>query len=638
MAVSADATAFLSPVEAVAMIGVLGIGAQWLAWRLQLPAIVLMSVAGLLIGPVSSLWLAQPIVDPQESFGEMFRPIVSLAVAIILFEGGLALKFSDLRDSGAAVRRLVFLGAPIAWALGTVVCYFFAGLGLGTAVLFAGILIVTGPTVIMPLLRQSKLGGRVGKALKWEGIVNDPVGALFAVAAFEILRVISSDQSAWMIIAQILFAAAFGTILGVATGIVLSRAFRNALVPEFLKAPVILICVLACYALAEAVKHEVGLVAVTAFGMALGNSKFASLQDMRRFKENIAVILISGVFVILTADLTVETIVSAFTWQTAAFLFGMLFLVRPATVLISTWGELSFKEATLIGWIAPRGIVAVAVSGFFATRLAVLAEESPSDLLRGADQISALAFAIVFVTVLAHGFTIGPLARYLKLARSKPAGVLLVGANAWTTGLAKTLKDSKVDVIMADTDLRRLRPAREVGISAFTGEVLSESAEHRLDHALFSTVLAVSANDYYNALVCRHFGPELGRDRTFQLSGSDKDGDTLGVPHSTRGRTLIRSGRGYDSLIRDHYRKWVFYKTELTEQYDLEKFRKDRPEADLIAEIRADGSIQFLGPERLPKGEIGSTIISFGPEMTPRVEEAPPSDGQPPSDPPLPTE
>ena len=597
MATAAETAALLSPVETVALIGVLGIGAQWLAWRLQLPAIVLMSIAGLIVGPISTLVLMglldhQPILDPNAAFSDLFRPIVSLAVAIILFEGGLALKLADLREAGAVVRRLVFLGAPIAWLLGTIVCYYFAGLGLGVAILFAGILIVTGPTVIMPLLRQSKLGGRVGKALKWEGIVNDPVGALFAVAAW---------------------------------------------VPEFLKAPVILISVLACYALAEAVEHEIGLVAVTAFGMTLGNSKFASLQDMRRFKENIAVILISGVFIILTASLSVETIISAFTWQTLAFLLGMLFLVRPITVLISTWGELKWKEALLIGWIAPRGIVAVAVSGFFAGRLVTLAEGG-SPLLAGAEQITALSFAIVFVTVIAHGFTIGPLARYLKLARSGPAGVLLVGANAWSTGLARVLKDAGVDVIMADTDLRRLRPAREAGISAFTGEVLSEAAEHRLDHAMFSTCVAVSANDYYNALVCRHFGPELGRDRTFQLSGSDKDGDTLGVPQATRGRTLMRSGRGYDSLIRDHYRKWVFHKTELTEKYNMQKFREDRPDAELIAELRPDGSIYFLGPERPAKGDIGARLISFGPEVAPKAATPPPTTGQPPADPPLPTE
>lgn len=636
MASPNDAALLLTIVETVAVIGLLGVGAQWLAWRLQLPAIVLMSVAGLLVGPAASFLFGQAIVDPELAFGELMRPIVSLAVAIILFEGGLALKFSDLKEAGPAVRRLVFFGGPLAWFLGTLVCYYIAGLGLGTAILLAGILIVTGPTVIMPLLRQSKLGGRAGKSLKWEGIVNDPVGALFAVFGFEILRVFYAEGSALAIVAWILFAATLGTFLGILSGVLLSRAFRNAWIPEFLKAPVILVSVLACYALAESIEHETGLVAVTAFGMTLGNTKFASLQEMRRFKENIAVLLISGVFIILTAALTVETIVSAFTWQTLGFLIGMLFFVRPVSVFLSTWGELKWKEAALIGWIAPRGIVAVAITGFFAQRLAGLVTDD-TPLLAGAERISALAFAIVFVTVIAHGFSIGPLSRRLGLARSGPAGVLIVGANPWSVGLAKELKAVGVQVIMADTDLRRLRPAREAGIQAFTGEVLSESAELRLDHALFSTCLAVSANDYYNALVCRHFAPELGRDKTYQFSTSDKEGDHLGVPDSTRGRTLIRSGRGYDSLIRDHYRKWVFHKTELTDVYTMSKFREDRADADLIAEIRPDGSVHFLGPKRPGKGEVGTVILSFGPEIAAKTPTPEPTEGQPPANPDLPT-
>ena len=642
MAGPEQATTLLSAVETVAVIGVLGIGAQWLAWRLQLPAIVLMSLAGLLVGPAAAFMFETPLIAPAEVFGEMVRPIVSLAVAIILFEGGMVLKFADLRDAGATVRRLVFFGGPISWALGTIVCWQIAGLGLGTSILFAGILVVTGPTVIMPLLRQSKLGGKVGKALKWEGIVNDPVGAMFAVVSFEIIRVLSSEGSPYMTVAAIFLAILIGTVLGIVSGIVLSMAFRNAWVPEFLKAPLILVSVLACYALAEYVEHETGLVAVTAFGMTLGNSKFASLQEMRRFKENIAVLLISGVFVILTANLSPATIVSAFTWQTLGFLIAMLFVVRPLAVYISTIGVLNWREAALIGWIAPRGIVAVAVSGFFAQRLTELLRDDPSDqikdLLAGAEQVSALAFAIVFVTVIAHGFSIGPLSRRLKLAKSGPSGVLMVGANPWSVGLAKELKASNVDVIIGDTDLRRLRPAREAGIQAFTGEVLSEAAEARLDHALFSTCLAVSANDYYNALVCRHFAPELGRDKTYQLSTSDKEGDHLGVPDSTRGRTLIRSGRGYDSLIRDHYRKWVFHKTELTDVYSLERFREDRPDADIIAEIRSDGSVQFVGPKRDVRGETGTVLISFGPEIKEKVKTPEPTDGQPPEDPALPTD
>ncbi len=635
MAVNGDTAALLSPVEAVALIGVLGIGAQWLAWRMQWPAIVMMSAAGLIFGPLSALLFGIPVLSPDETFGDLLRPIVSLAVAIILFEGGLVLKVHDLREAGSTVRRLVFIGGPVTWLLGTLVCYYLAGLGLGTSILFAGILVVTGPTVIMPLLRQSKLGGRVGKALKWEGIVNDPVGALFAVAAYEVLRVLSAEQSALSIIGWILFAAVSGVVIGIALGKFLSAAFRNAWLPEYLKAPVILISVLACYAGAEAIEHEIGLVAVTAFGMTLGNSKFASLQDLRRFKENIAVILVSGVFVILTANLTIETIVSALNLQTALFLVGMLFVVRPLSVAISTWGELKPKEMFLTGWIAPRGIVAVAVSGFFASRLATLGDGS-SDLLRGAEQIVPLAFAIVFTTVIAHGFTMGPLSRKLKLAHSGPQGVLLVGANIWSVGLAKILKEAGVNVMMADTDLRRLRPAREAGISVYTGEVLSESAEHRMDHSLFAFCAAVSANDYYNALVCRHFGPELGRDRTFQLSTSDNEEDFLGVPRASRGRTLIRSGRNYDGLIRDHYKKWIFHKTDLTEKYDFETFKKERPDADLIAEIRADGTIAMIGPDRPARGEIGSRIISFGPDVAEKKAPIEVTDGQPPADPELP--
>lgn len=633
---AAETTTVLTTIEAVALIGTLGLGAQWLAWRLQLPAIVLMAAAGLIVGPLCALAFGHPLLEPSETFGDLMRPMISIAVAIILFEGGLVLKWSDLRDSGAAVRRLVFIGAPVAWVLGTLVCYFIAGLGLGTSILFAGILVVTGPTVIMPLLRQSKLGGRVGKSLKWEGIINDPVGVLFAVGAFEVLRVIVAGESALGVLGWIAFAVLIGVVLGVGSGYALSTAFRKAWIPEFLKAPIILAAVLACFAISESIEHETGLVAVTAFGMTLGNSRFAALQEMKRFKENIAVILISGVFVMLTADLTPSVMAQAIGWQTLGFLIGMLLIVRPLQVWLSTLGEFNWREAALVGWIAPRGIVAVAISGFFANRMVALQSETGSDLLRGAEQMIPLAFAIVFVTVIAHGFTIRPLAQLLKLAKSGPAGVLIVGANPWSSGLAKVLKDAGVGVVIADTDLRRLRPARELGITAFTGEVLSEAAELRLDHALFSKVVAASPNDDRNSLVCSHFGPELGRDAIFQLSSGEKDVDLLGVREASRGKHLIRKGRNYDGLVRDHYRNYVFAKTELSDVYTLETFLKHRPDADLIAEVRKDGECTFLNDERQPKGEAGNVIISFGPDVSakdsPRTEPI----AQPPSDPDLP--
>ena len=600
---------------ACALIGSLGLGAQWLAWRLQAPAIVLMSLAGLTVGPLWSVIFGNPLLSPQATFGDVFRPIVSLAVAVILFEGGLVLKFENLREAGAAVRRMIFIGGPLAWIMGTIAAYYAAGLDWASAVVFAGVMVVTGPTVIMPLMRQSKLGGRPAQFLKWEGIVNDPIGALFAVASFEIIRVASQGESIIGAGIWIIAAAALGTMLGVAFGWGMSKAFREGWTPEYLKAPLILASIVLCYALAELIEKEIGLVAVTAYGMTLANSKLAGLTELQKFKEDIAVLLVSGVFVMLTADLTPAIISQAINWNTLAFLMCMLFVVRPLSVWISTYGTLNRKEAILLGWIAPRGIVAVAVSGLFGSLLVDLSREGRF-FFEGADQITPLAFAMVFTTVVLHGFTIGPLSRGLGLARKEKPGILMVGANAWSVQFATALEKSGIDVIVADSNYRRLKSSRDAGLEIFMGEVLSEDAEIKLDHARFSTVIALSTNDSYNALVCSHFAPEVGRHMVYQLSISDDDeNDERVVSSNARGRTLIRRGRTYDSLIRDQYRGWEFARTPLTDKYSLGQFRKDRPNADIVAELRPDGTLVLLGPNREARGGDGTILISFAPAM-----------------------
>jgi NhaP-type Na+/H+ or K+/H+ antiporter len=612
------ATGSDSLIFACALIGALGLGAQWLAWRLQAPAIVLMALAGLAAGPVWSLIFGDPLLDPSSTFGDLLRPIVSLCVAVILFEGGLILKFENLRDAGAAVRRVVFFGGPLAWLLGSLAARYAAGLDWASAIVFAGVMVVTGPTVIMPLMRQSKLSGRPAQFLKWEGIVNDPIGALFAVAAYEVIRVASQGDSIVGAGVWILAAAGIGVALGIIFGLGISRAFRAGWTPEYLKAPLIFASIILCYALAEQVEKEIGLVAVTAYGMTLANSKLADLSELRKFKEDIAVLLVSGVFVILTADLTPAIISSALNLNTLLFLLAMLFVVRPLSVWIATAGTLNRKEALLLGWIAPRGIVAVAVSGLFGSLLVDLSREGRF-YFSGADQIVPLAFAMVFTTVVLHGFTIGPLARKLGLARSEKPGVLLVGANSWSVEFAKALKSVKIDVIVADSNYRRLRPAREAGLDTFLGEVLSEDAEIRLDHSRFATVVALSTNDSHNALVCSQFAPEVGRHRVYQLSLSEGDEtDDKSVGSSARGRTLIKRGRTYDGLIRDQYRGWNFSRTRLTEKYTLEQYLADRPKGDLVAEIRPDGTLVLLGPSREARGGEGATIISFAPDQQPQ--------------------
>ena len=605
----------------IALIGVLGIGAQWLAWRLQRPAIVLMAIAGLLFGPVLSWVLTMPFIsgsddlrtivealhlNPEKDFGEMYRPMVGIAVAIILFEGGLNLRFKDLRDASHAVTRMVLVAAPVAWVLGTIAAHYIAGLEWDISIMVGGLFVVTGPTVILPLLRQAHLPGRAAAVLKWEGIVNDPLGALFAVAGFELIRFTAMGENIQFALIKLVAVALIGAVFGILSGWALAWAFRRGHVPEYLKAPVVLIWVLFIYVMANVAAEETGLVAVTALGIAMANSKFASMVEMRRFKENIAVLLVSGIFVVLTATLTPE-VLQKFDWRVLGFVLAMMFIVRPVAVVVSTiWSGLNWRETLLVSWIAPRGVVAVAVAGLFATELQEIGRPDGAMFV-------PLAFALVFATVLSSGFTITPLTKWLGLAKDENEGVMIVGANPWSLGLAKALKDMDIPVLVADTNWRRLRGARLEGHTVFYGEVLSENADHRLDHSAFATLIAATPNDAYNALVCVEFAPELGRHRVFQVSGTDQDeADPTTITFTARGRTLSTHGRSFDALTRDWWSGWRFRSTTLSDTYTFDDFIKDRGEnVDILLAKRPDGTLDFLNPEQKSKSE-GSTLLSFG--------------------------
>ena len=615
----------------IALIGVLGIGAQWLAWRLQRPAIVLMSIAGLIFGPLIGWLLTLGLsgspqnileilwLDPVNDFDDLYRPMIGIAVAIILFEGGVNLRFKDLGDSAEAVGRMVFFAAPIAWGLGTLAAKHIVGLPWDIAAMVGGLFVVTGPTVIMPLLRQAHLKSRPANILKWEGIVNDPLGALFAVGGYEFIRFSLQEANMSLVFGKLIFAAALGTIVGIISGYGLAWAFRRGHIPEYLKAPVVLAWVLAIYVLANNLADETGLLAVTALGMTMANTKFASMVEMRRFKENIAIILVSGVFVILTATLTPEVLKEMITdWRIPAFVIVMMLFVRPIAVMLSTlWSGVSWRESLLVSLIAPRGVVAVAVAGLFAAEL--LAIGRADGVFQGTadgDIFVPLAFALVFATVLFAGFSIGPLSKALGLAAGGGNGVLIVGANPWSLGLAKALKAMDIDVLVADTNWRRLRGARLEGHATFYGEVLSENADYRLDHSAFNHLIAATPNDAYNALVCVEFAPELGRHRVFQVAGQDKDeSDADGIAFTSRGRTLSSRGRSFDILTRDWWNGWRFRATNISEEYTLEDLYASRgDDMDLLLVKRPDGTIDFVQPGQQGRIEKG-TVLSFCPAV-----------------------
>jgi len=605
----------------IALIGVLGIGAQWLAWKLQRPAIVLMAIAGLLFGPLIGWLLSFNIplsittglelfhLDPIKDFGDLYRPMIGLAVAIILFEGGMTLRFKDLGDASHAVIRMVIVAGPIAWLLGTFAAHYIVGLPWDISAMVGGLFVVTGPTVIMPLLRQAHLKSRPANVLKWEGIVNDPLGALFAVGGYEFIRFTQSEASIYLAFGKLAFAAILGTILGIISGYGLASAFRRGHIPEYLKAPVVLAWVLAIYVLANNMADETGLLAVTALGMTMANTKFAAMVEMRRFKENIAIILVSGVFVILTATLTPDILKAFLTdWRVLAFVLTMMLVVRPVAVMLSTsLSGLHWKESLLISIIAPRGVVAVAVAGLFAAELIALGR--PEGAL-----FVPLAFALVFATVLFAGFSIGPISKYLDLAAGGGDGVMIVGANPWSLGLAKALKEMDIKVLVADTNWQRLRGAKLQGHATFHGEVLSENADFRLDHTAFNYLISATPNDAYNALVCVEFAPELGRHRVFQVTSDDNnedDADTIAF--TSRGRTLTSRKRSFDELTKDWWEGWRFRSTNLSAEYTLDDLYKDRgDDLDLILAKKPEGGLEFIQPGKEARAE-GTMVLSFCP-------------------------
>ncbi|WP_411817925.1 cation:proton antiporter [Hyphococcus sp. DH-69] len=599
-------------VLAVAIIGVLGIGAQWLAWRFNFPAIVLMSIAGVLAGPVFNIFAAPgagPGDPPMEAlFGEFYRPIIAIAVAVILFEGGLQLNFSELRGLTRGVRRLVFPGVLIAWFLGAGATYLIAGLSWQVSLLFGGVMVVTGPTVIIPLLRQSKLNARPATLLKWEGIINDPIGALLAVVVYEFLVIGEHGSSSSDIISSLILAAILAAGAGYAFGKFTAIAFRRGWVPEYLKPPVLLALVLVCFELANLLQHEAGLLSVTAMGVTLANSRIASINDLRLFKENITVMLVSGVFIILTANLTMDSIRSL-DWSSAMFLLAMLFVVRPLTVFIATIGSgLPWKERLLVGWIAPRGIVAVAVSSFFG---ASLVAEGYAD---GA-QLIPLAFGMVFATVVLHGFTISPMAKALGLASRERPGVLIVGASPFSAALAAKLQDMEVPVTVADTSWRRLKPVRLANVPTYYGEILSEVTEHHVDLNRFGYLLALGGNEAHNALVATDLAPELGRAAIFQVNARGKDEeDRKALSYTLQGRTFLHSAAALDELMRRHYSGWVFQRTRLSEEYPPEQYKKDlNPEAEIVLVVRK-GTLIFASPEAKVTPEIGDVVLAYIPK------------------------
>ncbi|RKF17298.1 sodium:proton antiporter [Roseovarius spongiae] len=596
---AATAGEALHPVMAFALVGVLGVGAQWIAWKMRLPAIVLMLLAGLAVGPGLGFF------DPERDIGPLMAPMISVAVAIILFEGGMTLNLHTLREAALGVRRLVIIGAPVGWLASALALHYVAGLSWASAAVFGGIMIVTGPTVIAPLLRQARLSQRPAQLLQWEAIVNDPIGALAAVLAFEVVLIGAASSTLGHAVWEMLVGTTLATLLGLVAGWLLSEGFRRGRVPEYMKVPVLFAVLLMVFALADDILHESGLLAVTIMGFYIANAGLPSYTELRRFKEHATILLVSGVFILLAASMNLERL-SMLNWRSALFIVVVILLVRPFTVLVSlAFTNVPMRERLLVAFTGPRGVVLVAVAGLFSDRLVAAGIDDAAVL-------TPLAFALVAATVVLHGFSLRPLGRLLGLAGSHIPGVIFVGGSQFSTSFARALREHDVPVLVADANRAKLRSAREEGLPIYVGDILSDGAETSVEFVSYARIVALSDNDAYNTLVATDHAPDFGRENVYQLKRAKHDSRRHSLPATLGGR-VICGGLRHPEISQKMTAGWSVRGTPLTKEYKVEQWRADNPESIALAEIEPGKSLRLLAADAELKAGEGALILALSP-------------------------
>lgn len=495
---------------AIAGVAALGGICQWLAWRLKLPSILFLLTAGLLAGPITGIF------DPDVLLGELLFPIVSIAVAIILFEGGLTLKLSDIRDHGAVVTRLITVGVLITWLLLATTVHFLFDMPWSLALVFGSIAVVSGPTVVKPLLRAVRPSDKVGHILHWEGILIDPIGVFLALIVFDVVM-LDIPGSSIGYVALIVFKLVFvGAGTGIAAGFATAFVLRRYLVPDYLVNVLTLITVVCAFVFAESIQHESGLLAVTIMGVWLANTKGLHVEEILHFKEDLSILLISTLFILLASRVDIS-VIPQYGWQILLLLAIAQFVIRPLNAMLCTVNtELSFGERVFIGWLSPRGIVAAAVSSVFFIRL----QENSVPM---AELLVPLTFSMIIGTVVFQSLTAKPLADKLGISNPEPNGVLFFGANDNALTLAGALKAHGIKTMLSDTSWSNVRKARQTGFEAYHGNPTSGHASENLDLQGIGKLVAVSSNRDANALAGMHFRQEFGSSAVFTLEGASDD-------------------------------------------------------------------------------------------------------------------
>ncbi|MEQ8583041.1 MAG: sodium:proton antiporter [Marinoscillum sp.] len=577
----------------LASIFVLGIFAQWLAWKIKQPAILPLILIGLAIGPIASLFTADgsKLIDGDAIFsGDLLFSFVSIAVGVILFEGGLTLNLKEIRSLAGTVRNLLIIGALITFIGGGVSAHYIMGLSWQMSFLFGALIIVSGPTVVIPILRNVRPNTNVNTVLKWEGILIDPLGALIAVLMYEFI--LSSKHGAdypTEVFQDFFITVSAGIVSGGLGAFFLYSLIKNNALPSYLQNVFTLALVIFTFAVSEMIHAEAGLMAATVMGIALANVKLEELKKILSFKEDISVILISVLFILLSSRIDIIQI-EKLGWESLILFLIIILIVRPLGVLLSTIGShLNWREIVFISWIGPKGIVAAAVASLFSL-----------DLIKGDTQIDPkeaelllpLVFLIIVGTVVLQGSSAKYVAALLGVKRAEPKGILIVGANELARKVAQVIKDHGTYVLLVDTSAPSIKEAKKAGLKTLQANILSDQIFDEIDLSKIGKLVAMTSNSGLNDLACTWFEKELGETNVFRLASKEEtDNTNLPLPKNV----LFNARVDFVTLVQLIRVKNPFSEMSFESQSEYEDFRKEYAKRMIPLFLTGEGDeFQFI--------------------------------------------
>lgn len=597
---------------------ILGILAQWVAWKFKIPAILPLILIGLLVGPIAAEFLSEdgtkwiePIWNGKEGLfpGESLFYFVSLAISIILFEGGLTLKMNEIKNVGPVITKLITVGSLVTFFGAAIAAYYIFNLSWQISFLFSALIIVTGPTVITPILRNIPLKKDVSAVLKWEGILIDPIGALVAVLVFEFISVEGGGEFTKTALIEFGKIVLFGSTFGFTFAHALNFIINKKWVPHYLLNVLALASVLGVFVLSDAFAHESGLLAVVVMGMVLGNSNSPYLKELLYFKESLSVLLISILFILLSANINIEDLLLIYNWKTALLFTIVVFVIRPIGVFLSTHNSsLKFTERLFISWVGPRGIVAAGIASLFGLKLA-------KNGVSGAEYITPLVFMIVLGTVLLNATTARMFAKVIGVFLTKSEGVLIVGASKISRLIGHYLEKNGRHVVLIDSNQNNISKAKELGLEALNTDIYSETLTDNIELNDVGYLMALTPNFDINNYVINKFKDQFGENGTFRLISSAEMKDDQNNPieglfsHTDDYHTLNELALKYPNIreiildSQEHYGKLI----EIT--------NKDKEVVPIFIKNKA-GVLEILSSySKNTKIEDGSKLVYLGKEF-----------------------